>query len=118
MESIPWMASNFYCPYSSLSRFYRLLLGVPWNNIVFGSFGWDDTIITTWTVNFASEFRLANELRSGKAGVGIIILDHRGLVVVAKASPIIGCSFVELLEAQACLEGLQLALDVRSGFGV
>ncbi|KAK0605620.1 hypothetical protein LWI29_028963 [Acer saccharum] len=57
-------------------------------------------------------------LRSGKVGMGIIILDHRGLVVVAKASPVIGCSFVELLEAQACLEGLRLALDVRSGFGV
>ncbi|TXG73117.1 hypothetical protein EZV62_001696 [Acer yangbiense] len=112
------------------------------NNIVFGSFGWDATDITTWTSNFATEFRLAYEvthkeilsqqpvwwppqvcsfkincdasfqLWSRKAGVGFIIRDHMGLVVVAKASPVIGCFSVELLEAQACLEGLQLVLDV------
>ncbi|KAK1568613.1 hypothetical protein Q3G72_026726 [Acer saccharum] len=112
------------------------------NNIVFGSFGWDAADIVIWTGNFASEFQLANEvthkeilsqqpvwrppqvgsfkincdasfqLRSGKAGVGVIIRDHRGLVVAAKASPVFGCSSVELLDAQACLEGLQLALDI------
>ncbi|KAK0579119.1 hypothetical protein LWI29_021415 [Acer saccharum] len=109
---------------------------------MFGSFGWDAADIVAWTGNFASEFRLANEvthkeilsqqpvwrppqvgsfkincdasfqLRSRKVGVGIIIRDHRGLVVAAKASPVFGCSFVVLLEAQACLEGLQLALDI------
>ncbi|KAK0579007.1 hypothetical protein LWI29_019598 [Acer saccharum] len=47
-----------------------------------------------------------------KAGVGVIIRDHRGFVVAVEASPVLGCSFVELLEAQGCLEGLQLALDV------
>ncbi|KAK1556464.1 hypothetical protein Q3G72_005412 [Acer saccharum] len=96
---------------------------------MFGSFGWDAADIVAWTGNFASEFRLANEvthkeilsqqpvwrppqLRSRKVGVGVIIRDHRGLVVAAKASPVFGCSFVVLLEAQACLEGLQLALDI------
>ncbi|KAK1583478.1 hypothetical protein Q3G72_024105 [Acer saccharum] len=51
-------------------------------------------------------------LRSGKSGVGVIICDHWGVAVAVKASPVLGCSSVELLEAQACLEGLQLALDV------
>ncbi|KAK1560309.1 hypothetical protein Q3G72_025046 [Acer saccharum] len=84
------------------------------NNIVHGSFGWDVTDIAAWISNFSNEFQLANEVTHKE------ILSQQPVwrpPQVAEASPVLGCSFVELLEAQGCLEGLQLALDVGI-FGV
>ncbi|KAK1559671.1 hypothetical protein Q3G72_017122 [Acer saccharum] len=52
------------------------------------------------------------KLHSGKAVVGIIIWDYKGTTVAVKSSPVLGYSLVEMLEAQACFEGLQLAIDV------
>ncbi|KAK1584009.1 hypothetical protein Q3G72_029044 [Acer saccharum] len=112
------------------------------NNIVHGAAGWEAADLVAWIVNFAAEFREANEfnhkeilsyqpvwkppalggfkincdasfrLRSGKAGIGVIIRDHMGNAIAAKSSPVQNCSSVEMLEAHACLEGLQLAFDV------
>ena len=44
--------------------------------------------------------------------MGIIIWDYKGTAIATKSSPILCCSSVEMLEAQACLEGLQLAIDI------
>ncbi|KAI9199003.1 hypothetical protein LWI28_025701 [Acer negundo] len=38
--------------------------------------------------------------------------DYKSIDIAAKSTPVLGCSSVEMLEAQACLEGLQLAIDV------
>ncbi|KAI9178382.1 hypothetical protein LWI28_025843 [Acer negundo] len=53
-----------------------------------------------------------HKLRSSKAGVGIIIRDYKGTVIAARSSPIPSCSSVEILEAQACFKGLQLATNI------
>ncbi|TXG50387.1 hypothetical protein EZV62_022911 [Acer yangbiense] len=112
------------------------------NSVVHGSAGWAAADMVTWIDNFANEFRLANELnhkevlshqpswktpkrgefkincdasfqlRSGKAGVGVIIRDYKGSAIAARSSPVLCCSSVEMLEAQACLEGIHLAIDI------
>ncbi|KAK2666072.1 hypothetical protein Ddye_004646 [Dipteronia dyeriana] len=41
-----------------------------------------------------------------------IIWDYRGFIVATKASPVLGCSSVELLETQTCLGGPQVSLNV------
>ncbi|KAK3183373.1 hypothetical protein Dsin_030659 [Dipteronia sinensis] len=51
-------------------------------------------------------------LRLVKARIGIIIRNHLGAAIATKAPPISSCNSVELLEAKACLEGMQLALDL------
>ncbi|KAK4841619.1 hypothetical protein QYF36_007565 [Acer negundo] len=95
-----------------------------------------------WIDNFASVFWLANELkhrevlshqpswkppekgvfkincdasfqlRSCMSSVGIVIRDYKGKAIAVRSSPVLGCSSVEMLEAQTCLEGLQLAIDI------
>ncbi|KAK0580984.1 hypothetical protein LWI29_008393 [Acer saccharum] len=34
------------------------------------------------------------------------------MAIAARSSPVLCCSSMEMLEAQACLEGLQLAIDI------
>ncbi|KAK1591537.1 hypothetical protein Q3G72_009199 [Acer saccharum] len=112
------------------------------NNVVHGSAGWSAVDMVAWIDNFANEFQLANVLNHkevlshqpswklpnmdefkincdasfqpcfGKAGVGVIIWDYKGVAIAARSSPVLCCSSVKMLEAQACLEGLQLANDI------
>ncbi|KAK4837070.1 hypothetical protein QYF36_002593 [Acer negundo] len=51
-------------------------------------------------------------LCSGTVGVGVIIRNYKGIAIAAKSSPVLGYNSIEMLEAQACLVGLQLAIDV------
>ncbi|TXG66198.1 hypothetical protein EZV62_007473 [Acer yangbiense] len=85
------------------------------NCVIHGSVGWAaaNTIwkppkLDGFKINCYASFRL----RSGKAGVSVIIPDYKGTAIVVKSSPVLGCNSVEMLEAQACLVGLQLAIDV------
>ncbi|TXG57245.1 hypothetical protein EZV62_018558 [Acer yangbiense] len=112
------------------------------NCVVHGAVGWNAADLVAWVDNFASDFRVANEpnhkeifshqptwkppklgefkincdtsfrLRSGTAGVGVIIRNYKGTTIAAKSSPVLGCNSIEMLEAHACLVGLQLAIDV------
>ncbi|KAI9169235.1 hypothetical protein LWI28_009269 [Acer negundo] len=52
------------------------------------------------------------QLRSCMSSVGIVIRDYKGKAIAVRSSPVLGYSSVEMLEAQACLEGLQLAIDI------
>ncbi|KAK4846174.1 hypothetical protein QYF36_014024 [Acer negundo] len=90
---------------------WRILLGdeTNRNSVVHSSTWWTAIDMVAWIDNFANEFRL---LRSSKAGVGIIIRDYKGTVIAARSSPIPSCSSVEILEAQACFKGLQLATNI------
>ncbi|KAK0596446.1 hypothetical protein LWI29_015749 [Acer saccharum] len=69
----------------------------------------------SWKSPKRGEFKIncdaSFQLRSGKAGVGVIIRDYKGSAI-AVSSPVLCCSSVEMLEAQACLEGIQLAIDI------
>ncbi|KAK2650049.1 hypothetical protein Ddye_017538 [Dipteronia dyeriana] len=69
------------------------------NSVIHGSVGWTAADMVT-------------SFGFGKTEVGIIIRDHNSTVIAAKSSLVLGCSSVDLLEAQACLKGLQLAIDV------
>ncbi|KAK1583496.1 hypothetical protein Q3G72_024241 [Acer saccharum] len=112
------------------------------NCVIHGAVGWIVADLVAWVDNFASDFRVANEpnhkeilshqptwkppelrefkinwdasfrLRSGTAGVGVIIRNYKGTAIAAKSSPVLGCNSIEMLEAHACLVGLQLAIDV------
>ncbi|KAK1559355.1 hypothetical protein Q3G72_013572 [Acer saccharum] len=69
---------------------------------------WKPPKLGEFKINYDASYRL----RSGKAGVGIIIQEYKGIAIATRSSPVLGCSSVEMLEAQACLEGLQLAIDI------
>ncbi|KAK4850142.1 hypothetical protein QYF36_004203 [Acer negundo] len=66
------------------------------NNVVHDSIGWTTADMVAWIDNYANEFQLANELNHKE------VLSHQPSC----------CSSMEMLEAQACLEGLQLANDI------
>ncbi|KAI9198331.1 hypothetical protein LWI28_014031 [Acer negundo] len=80
---------------SRLARL-RLALALQLHVVIFwfglNCLGLEASSVGSFKINCDASF----QLRSGKAGVGVIIRNHKGFVVAAKASPVMGCSSVVL----------------------
>ncbi|WVZ55445.1 hypothetical protein U9M48_006105 [Paspalum notatum var. saurae] len=52
---------------------------------------------------------------TGKAGIGIIARDHKGVTIFTSWRALFGCTGAEEAEARACIEGLRLATQWSHG---
>ncbi|TXG48328.1 hypothetical protein EZV62_027622 [Acer yangbiense] len=72
-----------------------------------------DENILGWSSDFISEFRSTNAKIAlpPRIGVGIVIRDHEGLIMVSSAQSISTSFLPQVVEAMALLQGIKFAMD-------